>query len=325
MSLVARDAERLATAADELEAEVGDPTRVATEPADVTDAESVARALDLLMAQFGPVEVLVANAGGARPGRFEELTVDVFRDQMELNYFGALHPVRAVVPSMIERGRGHLVLVVVGGSDRRRVRILRLRAGQVRASVAWPRRCGRSSSRTGSSSRAPIRPTPTRPAWRSENATKPAATASISATVKVRSADRRGAVDRARHRARPARDHGRSRRRRCWPAPAGLLGPIVRGVTDRQVRRAGDSWTARGYRQGCGEASFDPHARATAWGRSRCLPTATGVRRPSARCITSRSATTGCRSRSSAAWRSSRRPRRSRTASSASSRRTRPT
>jgi 3-dehydrosphinganine reductase len=55
--------------------------------------------------------VLVTSAGSAHPGYFERLDDDVFREQMEVDYFGTLHAVRAVVPSMIERGHGHLVTI----------------------------------------------------------------------------------------------------------------------------------------------------------------------------------------------------------------------
>ena len=58
---------------------------------------------------LGPCDILVTAAGTAHPGYFEELDESVFRDQMEVDYFGTLHAVRAVVPSMIERRRGHLV------------------------------------------------------------------------------------------------------------------------------------------------------------------------------------------------------------------------
>ena len=47
----------------------------------------------------------------ARPGLFTELDDAVFRDQMEVDYFGSLHAVRAVMPSMMERRRGHVLLV----------------------------------------------------------------------------------------------------------------------------------------------------------------------------------------------------------------------
>ena len=111
VSLVARDAARLASVEDALETEVGDRTRVAAEPADVTDHEAFENALGLLVAQFGPVDVLITNAGGATPGHFERFTATDFTDQMNLNYFGTLNPIRSVVPSMIGRGHGHLVLV----------------------------------------------------------------------------------------------------------------------------------------------------------------------------------------------------------------------
>jgi 3-dehydrosphinganine reductase len=111
VSLVARDTERLARAEDALESGSGAPTRICAEPADVTDRESFETALALLIAQFGPVDVLVTSAGGARPGHFEELSPEVFDEQMRLNYFGTLHPVQAVVPAMIERNQGHLMLM----------------------------------------------------------------------------------------------------------------------------------------------------------------------------------------------------------------------
>ncbi len=63
------------------------------------------------MGVHGPVDVLLTSAGGAHPGYFGELDDAVFRAQMDVDYFGTLHAVRAVVPSMTERGRGHLVLV----------------------------------------------------------------------------------------------------------------------------------------------------------------------------------------------------------------------
>ena len=54
VSIVARDAEKLAVAEDALESRVGDPTRVCAETADVTDREGFETALGLIIAQFGP-------------------------------------------------------------------------------------------------------------------------------------------------------------------------------------------------------------------------------------------------------------------------------
>ena len=82
VSLVARDPERLATAADELEAWVGDPARVAVANADVADPAALGRAVDVLVAQLGPVDVLVTSAGFSHPGLFLELEAGVFEQQM---------------------------------------------------------------------------------------------------------------------------------------------------------------------------------------------------------------------------------------------------
>ncbi|MEY2449386.1 MAG: hypothetical protein QOH79_2862, partial [Acidimicrobiaceae bacterium] len=78
---------------------------------DVSNAATTRTAIDRLTAEHGPCDVLVTSAGIARPGYFEQLDDEVFRDQMEVNYFGTLHAVRAVVPSMIERRTGSIVTV----------------------------------------------------------------------------------------------------------------------------------------------------------------------------------------------------------------------
>jgi 3-dehydrosphinganine reductase len=104
VSLVARDAARLT----EVAAKVG---ATATATADVTDPDAVQRAFAGLTSSVGPCDILVTCAGAATPGRFLELGDDAFREQMDLDYFGTLWCVRQVVPSMVERGLGHLVLV----------------------------------------------------------------------------------------------------------------------------------------------------------------------------------------------------------------------
>lgn len=104
VSLVARDPGRLATARESLSNSV-------TARADVTDPDALRVAVAQLVDAQGPCDVLITSAGSSHPGYFEQLDDAVFRDQMEVDYFGTLHAVRAVVPSMIERGRGHLVTI----------------------------------------------------------------------------------------------------------------------------------------------------------------------------------------------------------------------
>jgi 3-dehydrosphinganine reductase len=239
VSLIARDAGRLASAEDELETESGDATRVAAEPADVTDPAALERALALLTAQFGPVDVAVANAGAAQPGHFETLPIEVFHAQMELNYFGALNTVRAVLPAMIERGRGHLVLVssaaglvgVYGYSAYAPAKFaLRGLAETLRAEL----------KPHGIVVACALPPDTDTPGLARENESKPAATAAISSSIKVRSA---GAVAK-----RIVRGIERDRlvitadpSTAMLARAAGLLGPVVRRTMDRHVRRASDA------------------------------------------------------------------------------------
>ncbi len=60
---------------------------------------------------LGPVDLLVCNAGVAVPGYFHEQPLDVFESTMRLNYFGALHSVRAVYPGMVARNAGHICFI----------------------------------------------------------------------------------------------------------------------------------------------------------------------------------------------------------------------
>lgn len=110
VSLVARDVDRLAAARDRVTT-AAPGARVDAAAADVTDPVALGGAVDALAGSLGPVDVLVTSAGFAHPGHFVDLDPAVFRAQMEVDYFGTLHAVRAVVPSMLARRRGHLVLV----------------------------------------------------------------------------------------------------------------------------------------------------------------------------------------------------------------------
>lgn len=111
VSLVARRPDLLEETADWLRTA---GHRVQTATADVADREQVTVAVDGLVAEFGPCDVLVSSAGMVEPGYFSELPDDVFRQTMDVDYFGTLWPIRAVVPSMVERRTGSIVGVSSG-------------------------------------------------------------------------------------------------------------------------------------------------------------------------------------------------------------------
>ncbi|WP_040686927.1 SDR family oxidoreductase [Nocardia vinacea] len=66
---------------------------------------------DKVVADFGAVDVLVNNAGVMPAGAFLDESDAVGRATIDINVWGLIHGMRAVVPGMIERRRGHVVNV----------------------------------------------------------------------------------------------------------------------------------------------------------------------------------------------------------------------
>jgi 3-dehydrosphinganine reductase len=106
VSVLALDDGRLADTAAELEAAGVSHVALAT---DVADAGSVAVAVARATEALGPCDALLTCAGIAHPGYFQQLDDAVFRSTMEIDYFGTLYALRAVVPAMVERGQGSVV------------------------------------------------------------------------------------------------------------------------------------------------------------------------------------------------------------------------
>ena len=106
VSVVADVAEQLTAVDAELSSRGAEHV---VEQADVADADQLRGAVARATAALGPCDVLLTSAGIAHPGYFERLDDEIFRRTMDVDYFGTLHALRAVVPSMIERGAGSVV------------------------------------------------------------------------------------------------------------------------------------------------------------------------------------------------------------------------
>ncbi|WP_406641330.1 oxidoreductase [Amycolatopsis sp. WGS_07] len=76
---------------------------------DVTDDDAVFRTVDEIEAEVGPIDVAIANAGYGHEGVFEESTMAELRAQFEVNVFGVVATVKAVLPHMRRRRRGHIL------------------------------------------------------------------------------------------------------------------------------------------------------------------------------------------------------------------------
>lgn len=78
---------------------------------DLTDPGAVAAAAAEILQCFGYVDVLINNAGISYRGTISDTVVDVDRKVMEINYFGPVALTKALLPSMVERKRGHIVAI----------------------------------------------------------------------------------------------------------------------------------------------------------------------------------------------------------------------
>ncbi|WP_448810502.1 oxidoreductase [Agromyces bauzanensis] len=80
-------------------------------PLDLTDPESIERAVAYVEQTFGPVEILVNNAGYGEFGAIEETPIDSARRQFDVNVFGLVRLTQRVIPSMRAAHAGRIVNV----------------------------------------------------------------------------------------------------------------------------------------------------------------------------------------------------------------------
>jgi NAD(P)-dependent dehydrogenase (short-subunit alcohol dehydrogenase family) len=105
VSLVGRDAVLLATVA----AELGGAKRAIPIVADVTDAASVKEAFATARGQFGPVHMLVNNAGQAAAAKFTDTDEALWHRIIGVNLTGTYLCTREAVPDMLRGGFGRIV------------------------------------------------------------------------------------------------------------------------------------------------------------------------------------------------------------------------
>lgn len=79
--------------------------------ADIRDTAAMTNVVDTTLDTFGRLDICVANAGVVGFGRFWELTDDQWCTMIDTNLNGAFKTVRAVVPHMLERNHGRIIIV----------------------------------------------------------------------------------------------------------------------------------------------------------------------------------------------------------------------
>ncbi|MEJ7585548.1 MAG: SDR family oxidoreductase [Acidimicrobiales bacterium] len=86
---------------------------------DVTDPASCGALAEAAAAQLGGIDILVNNAfHGGDAVRALDADLDTWRQVMEVNFFGAVHMTRAVVPHMVVRGEGRVIMINTMSTER---------------------------------------------------------------------------------------------------------------------------------------------------------------------------------------------------------------
>ena len=86
---------------------------------DVTDRASIAAGVAAVEAAWGGVGILVNNAGIFNMGRIDEITLEEYRRQYDVNVGGTIFAIQAVVPGMKRRGRGGAIINFSSQAGRR--------------------------------------------------------------------------------------------------------------------------------------------------------------------------------------------------------------
>jgi NAD(P)-dependent dehydrogenase (short-subunit alcohol dehydrogenase family) len=96
-------------------AELATRSNVLVTQLDLLDPATIRAAVDAATERFGAIDVLLNNAGYGAYGPLEATSMDVIRRQFEVNVFGLIETIKAVLPGMRARRRGTIVNIASAG------------------------------------------------------------------------------------------------------------------------------------------------------------------------------------------------------------------
>ena len=117
IAICARDAAKLSAAARELQSSAGAGQKIIARPCDVSDEAAVQAFFATALTALGSIDVLVNNAGVYGPkGPSESVDWAEWKRAIEINLYGVMLPIRAIVPHFKARGRGKIINLSGGGA-----------------------------------------------------------------------------------------------------------------------------------------------------------------------------------------------------------------
>jgi 3-dehydrosphinganine reductase len=109
LALIARDMTKLEATREELQGIMSPAQKVSIYSCDVSDYPSVDKTMAAIVDELGLPHVLINSAGILREGYFEKVPLQTFQEVMDINYFGTLHCIKAVLPYFKRQGEGWIV------------------------------------------------------------------------------------------------------------------------------------------------------------------------------------------------------------------------
>ena len=80
--------------------------------ADVGDRNQSRAAIKRIIAALGPVDILIAAAGTCDIINFDDLKIPTLEDTLRINFLGVVYAIESVLPEMLQRGHGRIVVLV---------------------------------------------------------------------------------------------------------------------------------------------------------------------------------------------------------------------
>jgi 3-dehydrosphinganine reductase len=109
LALIARDEKKLKTAQKEIRDICSQARTIEIFPCDVSDSGAVNKTFSEIADRFGSMDILINSAGILRESYFELQSLDTFHEVININFFGTLHCIKAVLPFFKKQKNGRIV------------------------------------------------------------------------------------------------------------------------------------------------------------------------------------------------------------------------
>ncbi len=109
LALIARDPAKLEAVRDEIAASTQSGRKITIMSCDVSNYREVEKTFRRIAETLGEPQILINSAGIITEGYFENMAIEKYREVMDINFFGTLHCIKAVLPYFKQQGTGTIV------------------------------------------------------------------------------------------------------------------------------------------------------------------------------------------------------------------------